>query len=384
MELHVRQGKVCKVVVGYDSTSSEKWAMLAAMFSRSSAGVEELAERIKNSDGDEFMSKFYVGYGHASIGELCDVRLFIEGVPFYVACQLEQFSRFRGQESSTRYIDFSKQAASPTADLDLYKEQVYNYTESFSIVATNLKGGRSVGPAEQRAINARAFDICRSLLPAGATTNVAWYGDIRTIEQHLAWLVSHKNRNAEITGIRGYVQDIFDALREVYPSSLHSDLSSMRTRNNYPSNNSCICEISAHAELDFGSWRDLNRHRLGVSYVNLDPSAFGPLHPWYEEMLQAHGVNMPKLHNKLDHILLGQLIDFRYSVMTEEHLEYMARLRTQLSVHPTLRMAFHKIPMNPGYMDMTPDPGPIAYFISRGNDTILVGGKELTGLNNCD
>lgn len=379
MKLHKHVGKFCNVLIGYDDTTAEQWAMLAAMFSRSAAGVEELADKVRNTDSKNFMEKFYVGYGHASIGDLCDVRLFVEGVPFYVACLLEQYSRFRGQESSTRYIDFSKQAPSVTANSGKYKQQIEDYLAAFEIISNNLRKGRQVDVAEQRAINARAFDICRGLLPWGCTTNVAWYGDIRSIEQHLAWLLSGFNdNNRTISNIRSYVEDIHAALRDVYPSSCN-ELSQVRVFDNYPVGGSAKIRLRDYGDLDMGSWRDLNRHRLGRSVV--DYRVCGDLHPWYKEMLEAHKVLIPSVdayrgQSGIDHRLLGQVVSYNYHVYSYPHFDYLQKLRSGTSVHPTLRQLFLRTDNKYG-QQYTPDPGPFGYFLQRGDQTILVSGEEL-------
>ena len=376
MKLHKHEGQVCNVLIGYDDTTAEQWAMLAAMFSRSASGVEELADKVRNTDGHDFMSKFYVGYGHASIGDLCDVKLFIEGVPFYVACLLEHYSRFRGQEASTRYIDFSKQAPAIHADLALYEKQIDTYLNAVEKVSANLQKSRTVDAVEKRAINARAFDICRSLLPWGCTTNVAWYGDIRSIEQHLAWLVSYRNLNAEIADIHAYVNDIRNALLEMYPSSLHSSLEEVRVFDNYPLNGLPQIRLRDFGELDMGSWRDLNRHRLGCSTI--DYRTVGQIHPWYVEALTAHGIEVPDISDEqnIDNRLLGQLVTYNYLVQTHEHMDYLLRLRSGTSVHPTLRELCLKADTFCTYRH-DPDPGPFGYFLQRGNQTIFVNGQEL-------
>jgi len=67
--------------------------------------LEVLAEK----GADNFMSKFYVGYGHKSIGDCGSITLFIEGVSMLGAKAIQDTKLYNGQEASTRYIDFSKQ-----------------------------------------------------------------------------------------------------------------------------------------------------------------------------------------------------------------------------------------------------------------------------------
>src|SRR5690606_36451069 len=100
----------CKIHIALEEHNAKEYGMLAAMFSRSKDGVLELVDKVqKEGASGRFMETYYVSYGHNSIGDLVDVKLYVEGIPFYIAALLEHHSQFRGQESSTRYIDFSNQ-----------------------------------------------------------------------------------------------------------------------------------------------------------------------------------------------------------------------------------------------------------------------------------
>lgn len=386
MKFHRHQSKVCNVIIGYDDTSPEEWAALGAMFSRSVDGVEALAEKITADKAGKFMEQFYVGYGHASIGDMADIKVFIEGVPFYVACMLEHFSRFRGQESSTRYINFAKQKPAYDADEGVYREQIDTYLAAVRRVTNNLEmrhsdGNGAIGGTAARAIKARAFDICRSLLPWGATTNVAWYGDIRTITQHLAFLISPENPNRDITNIKPYVEEIFKAIYEVYPKSTKL-LDDIRPVPPYP-----YPELGKDAyyfgsneyKLDFGSWRDLNRHRVGCQIVLFD-AVNATMHPWYDEMLTAHEIEWGHTTHPTPSInerLLGYTIPYQYTTHASQ-FAYLCQLRSKPSVHPTLRANVQKFANKHDFgADVTPDAGPFGFFEHRGNETILIGGKEL-------
>lgn len=373
MKLHTTTTEVCKVTVGQDDTSAEKWAMMAAMYSRSINGIEAIVDQVGESDGSAFMDKFYIGYGHESIGDLVDVRLFVEGVPFYVAFMLEHYSQFRGQESSTRYIDFSKQRPAFTANKELYEKQIAKYLSSLETVTSNLMAKlKPETAADVRAVNARAFDICRCLLPWGATTNVAWYGDLRSIMQQLARLSKESGVIGDL--LQPYVRQIHATLRDVYPSSV-PDLDKVRhTVLYFPLVYSTSPEsYLLHGLLDFGSLRDLNRHRVGrhVSVLDIAES----FHSWYIEMLNAHGVNTDgDTYSEPDHFTLGQRVSFMYSFDAPQ-TTYLARLRSAQSVHPTLRKLIQDQLTNSRYTNAEPDPGPFGAFMIRGTQTILMKGE---------
>ena len=382
MKLHVKQHATCKVVVGYDDTSAEQWATAAAMFSRSNDGIEVIKEKLTADKSERFMKQNYIGYNHASIGDLADIKVFIEGVPMYVACMLEHFSRFRGQEASTRYIDFSKQPCAYDADSNVYNNQIAFYLMATEIVRETLlreyaKRDDSKDPVFIRAVNARTFDICRSLIPWSATTNVAWYGDIRTIMSHLAWLISDKNTNRDITRIRPYVEDIYSTIAEVYPSSVKM-LEDTRPGIPYSEGDYHLALFGNDTafQLDFGSWRDLNRHRVGSQKVFFN-SVLPQLHPWYVEMLDRHCIGTTHLMppTTIDTRLLGHLVSYQY-YFGDQQAKYLVFRRGQDDVHPTLRNNILKFASNEGITPPQgePDPGPFGFFLRRGTQTIIIGG----------
>lgn len=375
MKLHTVENEICKVHIVLDDVPPIQWAMAAAMFSRSNDGIETIIEKITPEKAESFMEKFYVGYSHESIGDLVDVKLFVEGIPFYVAAALEHHSAFRGQESSTRYIDFSKQKPAYSADKELYAQQIEFYLNATRQVKENILSHNqhnipSAGPDASihlRAISARAFDITRGLLPLGATTNVAWYGSVRSIKRHLAWLIAEFSYADKVGK---YAQFILDSLREVYPESVEAVV---RPANPWPMGEEFHYEMEG--KLDFGSWRDLNRHRIGNHSFDL-PMEDSHFSSWYGDRLTANGINpfdRPESID-LDSCYLGQEINVSY-MCNKEQFEYVVKLRSKPTVHGSLRdFIQEQHQANDCWVDIddTPDAGNFGYFVQRGNDTITI------------
>src|SRR5690606_38903681 len=103
---------------------------------------------------------------------------------------IQDYPLYRGQESSTRYIDFSKQLfANPVGTQEC--ESVQERWREFYLRGTDElipslqdhfpqnEGEDDI--AYRKAIKARALDIMRAFLPSGCTTNVAWIGDLRSM-----------------------------------------------------------------------------------------------------------------------------------------------------------------------------------------------------------
>ena len=58
----------------------EAEAMLQALHSRSTGGIRAHLEVLAEKGADKFMSTYYVGYGHKSIGDCGTATVFVEGV----------------------------------------------------------------------------------------------------------------------------------------------------------------------------------------------------------------------------------------------------------------------------------------------------------------
>ena len=202
---------------------AEAEAMLQALHSRSVGGLRAHLERLWKSGPEKFMSLFYVGYGHKSIGDCGSTTIFIEGVSMLAAKAIQDFMLYNGQEASTRYIDFATQRfVDPVGKKEsrwLLERWRQHYLQGLSVVQHNLlrQHPRQEGEKEdvyEKAIKARSFDIMRGFLPAGAATNLAWHGELRHIADHLDRLRHHP-----LAEVRILAQTLEDALNEKYPSS---------------------------------------------------------------------------------------------------------------------------------------------------------------------
>jgi hypothetical protein len=306
------------------------------------------------------------------------------------------------------------------------------------------KEGEKDGEYE-RAINARMFDILRAFLPAGTTTNLSWTSDLRQVADHLAWLEVHPD-----PGIRRIGSAIAEHCRNKYPSSFRAwvepagdsseekkqawrehvqdvewrslvaegfnysdepfndtsvrltyDLSSeelirimpllsMRPRRSeLPPWMAKFGNLRTQFPLDFGSFRDLQRHRNGVVRMPLLTVKHG-FHPWYWDQMpealreQAKAVveTQAERIRALDcsPVVAQYYCAMGFQVVCEvvqglPAFIYRIELRTNPSVHPTLRSVTQKeaqcfakcFPEIKIYPDLTPD----TWDTRRGKQTIL-------------
>jgi len=387
--------------------TAEDCAMLQAMYSRSPASLFVHLEKLANVGSGKFMEQFYVGYGHKSIGDCGDVVIFIEGVSMLVAKAVQDWMLYRGQECSTRYLDFSRQLflnPSGLAQADCILEVWRRfYTDNLPLVREHVAQQFPINPSEDekiyiKAISARAFDIMRSFLPAGAETSLSWTVDLRQAADKLREL-----RNHPLEEVKLVAEAIESALSEVYPNSFNHkcyeatedyyhdwmkgdyflvlapydewpcevtlvrqgiDKSQLRDYESFLVNRPPKTELPKkfaragvaqfHWLLDFGSYRDLQRHRAVIQLMPVLTADYG-FEPWYLEQLpeglrtKVTETILPSFERELEvmadriGILDCQyLIPMGYRVPCEvtgdlPALVYLVELRSGSAVHPTMR-----------------------------------------------
>lgn len=416
---------------------AEAEAMLQALHSRSTGGLKSHLEILAAKGADNFMEKFYVGYGHHSIGDCGDTTIFIEGVSMPAVKAVQDNPLYRGQESSTRYLDFSKQAfIDPTrteAGLNLLEKQRQFYIDAQEPTRERLK---KLHPRKERekqsiynkAIDARTFDITRSLLPAGASTNFAWHTDLRQASDKLLFLTHHP-----LSEVRNIASAVKEALKKHHPHSFGHEIpdetdkyQDLIAENYYYHDPQCPDEpvinysgidwdelkkhenlfknrppktglpkfvgqvgtLDIQYQLDFGSFRDVQRHRAITQRMPLLTTELG-YNQWYidnfpkvvRDKLPEHlamiknGIGESNLsrEQKQYFIPLGYNISNRFTGDLPATV-YMVEIRDSRFVHPTLQKVAHnigeQITRKLG-IRLNVDPEPNRFDIQRGEQDIV-------------
>ena len=207
----------------FDEFSPEDIAMIQALYSRSEESVINHVTKVKNAGSGKFMEKYYVGYGHKSIADCGSTTIFHECVSILAAKAIQDWPLYSGQESSTRYIDYSKQ---PCIDpLDSYSSRFIQgswisfYLSSLEPLKKHLK---TIYPRKEgekkgvynKAIKAHAFDILRGFLPAGMTTQLSWHTNLRQAWDKLSLLHHHPLEEVSSIALK-----VLSSLRDKYPNS---------------------------------------------------------------------------------------------------------------------------------------------------------------------
>lgn len=427
------------ILDGTDVPHPEDVAMLQALYSRSPAKVQDHLEKVRKAGSGEFMDRYYVGYNHKSIGDCGTTSIFVEGVTMLTAKAIQDWPLYSGQEASTRYMDFSQaEFSNPLKSWEgeaIQQRWRSFYLEAQALTEAHLRerypqhGGEDP-KTYNRAIKARTFDTLRCFLPAGAQTNLSWHTNLRQASDHLEGLLVHPDHN-----VRDVAQGLWESLATRYPNSfkmnerpgvqeyaataaadhflqggedfpefcfrgprfdqqLLEDSGDLRLLRNRPRTAPVPRRFSEwHGfeslfRLDFGSYRDLQRHRNGLIRMPLLTTELG-FNGWYLDELpslvrdealilieeQRASINALECDKftRQNYIAMGFQVPC-HVLQNLPALIYRLELRSSKTVHPSLRRVVLKeiaefkkrFPDIALHVDEEPD----SWSIRRGNQTI--------------
>jgi thymidylate synthase ThyX len=388
--------------------TAEDLAMLQALHSRDPGGILSHLKKVIKTGSGLFMGRYYVGYTHKSIGDCGTETIFIERVSMHAAKAVQDTMLYAGQEVSTRYVDFSTQPFLDPFENSLVDSEITSKLRKFyfnslpKVIKYLTQQFPKVGEDKnyEGAIEARAFDILRGFLPAGATTNLAWTTNLRQFADRIEILRNHPL--AEVRMIAGGLQK---ALEQAHPYSFgqkkypateafvseymknfyYTDYDSAdRLKFGYVETDTVIClnrgidldildvgllellmrrpsktEIpkkvgiagnsAYYFELDFASWRDIQRQRAVNQNMPLLSADFG-FEDWYIDNLPLDLQSVARellkeIEDKtigLDPLKLQYLLPMGYKVPVVfsgdlPGLIYLVEIRASKMVHPTLQ-----------------------------------------------
>lgn len=395
-----------RVMDGTDVPHPEDNAMLQALYSRSPASVSDHLEKVQRVGSGKFMGEYYIGYNHASIGDCGTITIYVEGVSMLVAKAFQDWPLYSGQEASTRYMDFSKveieDPLNTPASSEIQKRWMSFYFSSKDQVADHVRATypstlldtEKAAKQYERTVAARTFDILRAFIPAGAHTNFSWHTNLRQAADKLAVMVYHPDsvvRNvalrvrdklrlrypnsfsdkvyAETELYREYVGSMY-TYSEVHDHRLPSLIFDMANHHLTPYQKLFACRppkaelprflavlgnIRSRFMLDFGSFRDLQRHRNGFIGVPLLTTDQG-FESWYIDQLpsnlqedakrlitqQTEAINSLPSSSVLSQYYVA--LGYRVPCVVSQSLPalvYRVELRAGKMVHPTLRRIAH-------------------------------------------
>lgn len=389
----------------YDTLNPEANAMLQALYSRSAQSVKKHVEKIEETGSSKFMESYYVGYGHESIGDCATTTLFFEDVSILAAKAIQDNQLYRGQETSTRYIDFTnRRIVNPFGEdvhplqkmmMDFYKNNIKTVQDFY--ISEFPYDGTVSEKVWRNTINARAFDVMRAFIPAGTTTQLSWttdfhqgYDNIVRLKHHpckemnaiaddALFLLkneykssfSHKDRFERDAYMHKFSEKTTYSVPEflseefydtvVYETNIDNGIINIAERDvirerpkgvKLPKYLKKYGNVDLRFILDFGSFRDIQRHRGGECQMPLLTTKYG-FNQWYIDnlpnsvrdeaiaLIKEFENEFAKL-GSFRSVDMQYLIPMGYNVVVElsyslPQLAYVAELRSSQTVHPTLR-----------------------------------------------
>ncbi|MHB1316495.1 MAG: FAD-dependent thymidylate synthase [Minisyncoccota bacterium] len=415
-------------VIIFDHLKPEAAAMALALYSRDPRSVRVHLEHIERVGPEKFMGTYYVNYGHKSIGDCGSTTICHENGSMLNAKAIQNNRLYNGQEASTRYLDMGAQAVLNPLGTGHGRGIQERWMLLYSVALEKLRPHliekypslETDDPKQYlKAINARAFDIARSFLPAGATTYVGWHSNLRQAWDHIKemsfnplaevrqaaqdMLINLQEKYPNSFSFKSYEEqdvfyarcgdleyeyvqydvpfdfkDSFDTVRLYHPNN-HKHLDLLKTRpvkTELPDWFDRYGSLQYYFHLDFGSWRDMQRQRSCVQIMPLLTTYIG-FHPWYlenltdelrqlaEETIELQENEIRKIEDPLVrqyYIAMGYQVGCEITAGLPSSV-YIAELRSGQAVHPTLRPVAQKmadalkttVPDIALHCDMSPD-----------------------------
>jgi thymidylate synthase ThyX len=177
--------------------------------------------------------RVFLGYGDDSVAQLGGAHLACEWVSNVLTKVLQRPRLAAYLEQSTRYIAYDAPLPDPPGGYRYYRgdelgpEYEAAMDDLFSIYAGSLPRVRAwaqsafplangeSGSAHARAVNAKALDLLRGLLPAASLSHMGIFATGQTYEQLIMHLLAHPLPEA-----RGFGHMMLEELRVVIPSFL--------------------------------------------------------------------------------------------------------------------------------------------------------------------
>ena len=197
--------------------------------------ADSLPETTHGYDGDEgkraaeLYERIFVGYGDDSVAQLGGAHVACEWTSNILTKVLQRPRLGAYLEQSTRYIAYD--APMPGGGYRYYRDAELGpqyetamdslfdaYAEALPIVRawvdeTYPRADGESDPARRRAVNAKAYDLLRGLLPAASLSHMGIYATGQAYEQLILHLLGHPLPEA-----RFYGGAILDAIKAVMPS----------------------------------------------------------------------------------------------------------------------------------------------------------------------
>ncbi len=194
-----------------------------AKYSRSALSARDIVKTLTPEEADKFQDKWFVTWGHSSVAELSTIPICFEGVSIIASKFIEKYQRPGYSEKSTRYQDFSssKSFVVPPGAPDTLLRFVDRFYSAYKRLQPRVfeicakKTGKDINDPKtknDKILQARVFDNLRYLLPAGTGTSLGMCANGRDIRYLIRDAISSKNPEIILIG-----QKTLEAVKNICP-----------------------------------------------------------------------------------------------------------------------------------------------------------------------
>ena len=349
----------------------QELAMLQALTSRSSDTFEGHISKVVKNGPQDFLERVVFGYGDDSVADCAAVPIFFERISLLAAKAIQDNPLFAGIETSTRYLDMQRAPIVTENETDsenaawwqrFYSSTLHRLIDEFS---SKYKRPENVSEVVyENTIKAKAFDVARGFLPAGVCTNTTWFTNLRQFNERLPYLLTHPLREVQLLGESAWtlMKARYPALVKDMPTKEHLEaFAAMRAlaagyipevserpicrahapqgydqagaerikriaeecalirkgknkRVAIPREMGALMSVVMVGRIDFGGFRDLQRHRNRLPAMPLLTPMLG-MHEFYLEHLNEHQQSMVR------------------GILVEERLKWRGKLDGDHPVH---------------------------------------------------
>lgn len=384
-------------------------ATTLAKYSRSPASAKSIVENLNEEEANKFHSKWTISYGHSSVAELAVLPICFEGVSIIASKFIEKYQRAGYSEKSTRYQYFSKDSFVNPTNNPTVKNFAGRFFEAYDDLYPSVlkRAAQLIGTSDlnENRVKARAFDSLRYLLPAGTGTNLAAVINLRDLRYMISEALGHTNPEIKEIGSRllnaasemcpsllenikpdafeprpkisnkissrfeqesvrliGYdkkcVDNITNLIQDIYGLG-HDDLSEiMKNRGNRRTPEFFrLTDFIFEIIMDYGAYRDLQRHRRCEQYSEPLTPLYGYLVPddfKGNELEAKYRKVMDQVQNYEDDEVVNNSDIYQYIIpmgylhrsvfkMDLSELYYISELRTKPQGHISYRRVAFKL-----------------------------------------
>lgn len=196
----------CLVGKNGELLSPASQATILAKYSRSPLSAKTLIDQITEDEADKFQEKWVVNFGHNSVAELASLPICFEGISIIASKYIESWQRGGYSEKSTRYQEFSRDSfitpPGAPSTMAAFASRFYDAYESLMPKVVKRVAGIVGDDPEnpKRTTIARAFDNVRYLLPAGTGTSIGANLFLRDIRGMISGLKGYTNSEFRMLG----------------------------------------------------------------------------------------------------------------------------------------------------------------------------------------